>query len=312
MWARARSSDLARSCRARRLTDHCFRLLASEDAAADAAARIETPMEEIGAATALIEIDEDAGVWELCAYATDETRQAVAGILRDALPGLAFTEEVLPDEDWVARSLEGLRAVAAGGFVVHGTHEREAARKARSPIRIDAGQAFGTGHHETTAGCLVAIDHVLRSSRPRSALDLGTGSGVLAIGIARRAKIEVLATDIDPVAVRIARRNARLNGASTLVRCATAAGLDHPVIAAGAPFDLVVANILARPLVDLAPTLHRAVAARGRLILSGLLSRQARAVLAAYRAQGLVPERRIEREGWATLVLRRAPVKAVS
>ena len=154
-------------------------------------------------------------------------------------------------------------------------------------IEIEAGQAFGTGHHGTTAACLVEIDRVARQRPIRNALDLGTGSGVLAIAIAKAAKARVVASDIDPLAAKIANENARLNGVGRLVTTIAAAGLGRNAIRARGPFDLIVANILAGPLVALAPSIRRSLAPGGTLILSGLLPEQRRRIVAAYRGQGL-------------------------
>ena len=215
----------------------------------------------------------------------------------------AFTVKVLPDEDWVAKSLEGLKPVRAGRFLVHGSHDRERIRPNDLAIEIEAGQAFGTGHHGTTTGCLIEIDRLARSRPIRNALDVGTGTGVLAIGIAERAKTPVLASDIDPVAVAVAQENIRLNGVSAFVRTVVAGTLDKAEFRAAAPFDLIVANILAGPLVALAPSMTRLVAPGGTIILSGLLSAQKRQVVAAYRSLGLRLVRATIIEDWATLVL---------
>ena len=171
-------------------------------------------------------------------------------------------------------------------------------------MEIDAGLAFGSGHHGTTAGCLYAIDRVLRRSVPRRTLDIGTGSGVLAIAIAKRTRRPVVAVDIDPVAVDVATDNARLNGVAPLVRTWCGDGVDARGVRSG-PFDLIVANVLANPLVAMASDISRALAPGGSVILSGILDRQARRVEAAYRARGLVPRARHAREGWTTLTLAR-------
>lgn len=213
--------------------------------------------------------------------------------------------EILPDTDWVLRALEGLSPVAAGRFLVHGAHDRAAPARGRIRIEIDAGLAFGTGHHGTTAGCLDMLTSLVAARKPRRVLDLGTGSGVLAIGVAKLARVPVLATDIDPVATRVARANARLNEVSGLVDCATAPGLSHPVFAARGPFDLIVANILARPLMRLAPLMARIVTPGGTVVLSGILAAQRRQVIAAYAAQRFRHLRTLEREGWVTLLLKR-------
>jgi len=211
----------------------------------------------------------------------------------------------LPDIDWVAKSLEGLKPVRAGPFLVHGSHDRDERRPGDLAIEIEAGLAFGTGHHGTTSGCLEMIADVVALERPRNALDLGAGSAVLAIAIAKRARIPVLATDIDPVAVTVAEQNVQLNGVANLVETAVATGFDDSAFAAWKPFDLIVANILARPLMDLAPTMAHHISARGSAILSGILATQRDAVLSAYEAQSFRHVRTLEREGWVTLHLKR-------
>ena len=217
----------------------------------------------------------------------------------------AFTLAPLPDEDWVAKSLEGLKPVRAGRFVVHGSHDRDKVRPGEIAIEIEAGEAFGTGHHGTTAGCLAEIDRLCSTKDYKSILDLGTGTGVLAIAIAKAFGKAVLATDIDPIATRVAQENAVLNGVGDLIEAATAEGFDDPVIAAHAPFDLVVANILAGPLIALAPAVARHLATDASVVLSGLLVEQGRAVTAAYEAEGLRLVRSGEMDGWLTLTLQR-------
>lgn len=211
--------------------------------------------------------------------------------------------EIDPAINWVARSLEGLKPVQAGGFYIHGSHDGEPAPEGLLPILIDAAEAFGTGHHETTTGCLEAIDNLLREQSPRRIIDVGTGTGVLAIALAKRTGLTVIATDIDPAAVRTAEANAKLNGVAETVLAVEATGLDHREIEAHAPYDLIVANILAGPLVDLAPAMGR-MAARGcSIILSGLLETQAALVTAAYERQSIILRQTIVRNGWATLTL---------
>jgi ribosomal protein L11 methyltransferase len=226
------------------------------------------------------------------------SRLAVAMLGRDAG---SFALAKLADADWVARSLEGLSPVRVGRFLVHGGHDRAARRRNDLAIEIEAGQAFGTGHHGTTAGCLAAIDRLAKTRSIRGALDVGTGSGILAIAVAKRCKVPVLASDIDPLAVRIAAENARQNGVGPLVRAIRADGVAGRAFGMRGRFDLIVANILARPLVALAPAIRRRLARRGTVILSGLLVGQQNRVAAAYRAQGLRLTRADEREGWVTL-----------
>lgn len=250
--------------------------------------------------------DEASGEWlfeATCARPPD--LDAFATLARDVLGGeVAFTVESLdPEINWVARALEGLAPVRAGRFYVHGSHETAPPPHGLTAMRIDAALAFGTGHHATTTGCLEAIDMVLRRRRPRAPIDLGTGTGVLAIAIARRLRIPVIATDIDPVAVETARRNARDNGVGRLIVPIEAKGLDHRAIAQGAPYDLIAANILAAPLVALAPSMGRAAAPGASIVLSGLLAHQAARIVNAYARQGMVLVKRLQRREWATLLL---------
>lgn len=212
-------------------------------------------------------------------------------------------ETIDPDVNWVAKSLEGLQPVIAGGFFVHGSHETAPAPAGLIPIRIDAAEAFGTGHHETTTGCLEAIERVLKRRKPRTMLDVGTGTGVLAIALAKRTRLPVTASDIDPVAVRTTAANARDNGVGKLVLPVQAAGLEHRLIANGGPYDLIVANILAGPLVALAPSMGRAAERGATIILSGILLQQASRVMAAYARQSMVLRQKITRKDWATLIL---------
>jgi ribosomal protein L11 methyltransferase len=208
-------------------------------------------------------------------------------------------------KDWVAAAFEGLKPVEAGRFLVHGAHDRAARRPNLIAIEIEAALAFGTGHHGTTHGCLLALDALLKRGRPRRVVDVGTGTGVLAIAAARRLHRPVAAGDIDRVAVETARANAIANGAGLYVRPVVAAGLGHPALAAGASYDLIMANILARPLRRMAPSLAQAASADALLILSGLLGPDVPGVLASYRAVGFHLMNRRDRDGWATLVLRR-------
>lgn len=271
--------------------------------------RLVTALDEDAALTGLAvdAVEESPGGWRVTLYMQDAPDPSLVkaldamtrGLFGERSPG--FTIAALPDADWVAKSLEGLKPVRAGRFLVHGGHDRDKAAPNDIAIEIEAGEAFGTGHHGTTSGCLLAIEHTVRTRTVRNALDIGTGSGVLAIAIARLAHCPVLASDIDPVATRVAAANVRLNGAHPSVRVVTAAGIDAHVFAVNGPYDLVVANILAGPLVALAPSIRRAVAPGGTVILSGLTTTQRVRVAAAYRAMGLRLARVAEREEWITL-----------
>lgn len=260
-------------------------------------------------AVTTMEIDEARDIWETSLYTSrddeDEGRAAFARALEPEYAAIAIEREVLPDVDWVSKSLEGLKPVRAGRFLVHGSHDRDRARVNDVAIEIDAGQAFGTGHHGTTAGCLEMLDWVLRSRKVANVLDVGTGSGVLAIAARKIQAVPVLATDIDPVAVRVARENAAKNGVAGGLRFETAPGFHHGAFRRNGPFDLIIANILARPLMKMAPDLTRHLAPGGTVILSGILASQRHKVLAAYNGQRLAHRRTIWRNGWVTIVLTR-------
>ena len=212
----------------------------------------------------------------------------------------------VPDEDWTAKVQRDLAPVRAGRFVVHGSHDTQRVRPARWALEIDAGEAFGTAHHATTCGCLEAIDRLALQRNFSAIADIGCGTGVLAIAAAKAwPHAQVTAGDNDPIATAIASGNARRNGVGARVRTVTAAGLAHPTLRAGAPYDLLLANILAPPLIALAPDFARALAPRGVLILSGLLAVQAREVFGAYRSRGLRKTASLVRGEWATLILSR-------
>ena len=256
-------------------------------------------------AISMTEADEARDLWFVQAlYEAEPSPADIAQALQFAgAEGVDVTIGLLPDIDWVRESLAGLAPVLAGRLFVHGSHDRSARPVGQISLEIDAGLAFGTGHHHTTRGCLLALQDVLKRRHPRTILDVGCGSGVLAIAAARLARVPAIASDIDPEAVSVARINTQINGVGSLVHCVEAAGVHHEQIRGARPFDLVFANILAGPLIALAPDLARSVSARGSLILAGLTSEQARAVLAAYRAQGMILAARRDLEGWAILTL---------
>ena len=269
---------------------------------------LEAEFEDDGFPLAISEIDEAAGLDEVSLYvdATEEgdARRRLDREAQHLGVEIRVEREDLDDVDWVAKSLEGLKPVRAGRFLVHGAHDRDKAGPQDIAIEIEAGLAFGTGHHGTTAGCLEMLARVVGEEQPRNALDLGTGSAVLAIALARLVRIPVLATDIDPVATEVAAGNVRLNEVEAWVETATAAGFDDPVFARRGPFDLIVANILAGPLIELAPQMMRHLAASGSLVLSGILDRQHDAVVAAYAAESFRHVRSTHLEGWTTIHLK--------
>ncbi|HSZ94912.1 MAG TPA: 50S ribosomal protein L11 methyltransferase, partial [Bradyrhizobium sp.] len=214
--------------------------------------------------------------------------------------------DVVEAKDWVKATLEDLIPVHAGRFIVHGQHDRAKVPPNKLGIEIEAALAFGTGHHGTTRGCLMLLGHVLKAHRPRRVLDLGTGTGVLAIAAAKALHDQVLASDIDMLSVKVAAENARLNGVGPLVEVTWGSGFSAPRLRQRRPFDLVLANILANPLRQMATAMSAHLAGGARVILSGLLSAQAPSVIAAYRARGLVLEREIRIDGWSSLLLHKA------
>ncbi len=271
-------------------------------AEAAAAALDADPLLE-GSTYSILEEDEAAGVWRIDAFSTGAKE---AERLRDRLAGqggLSVSTEVLADADWLALALSGLPPVRAGRFFVYGAHDRGRRPANTVNLRIEAGAAFGTGHHGTTVGCLYAYDALLKRGRFPRVLDVGAGTGVLAIAAAKTRSAVAVGTDIDPVSVRIGRENARLN--QVRARFVLADGLAHRQVASSAPYDLVFANILARPLVALSADIRAALRPGGLAILSGLLRTQERYVRAAYLARGFRLLHRHHRDAWATLVLRR-------
>jgi ribosomal protein L11 methyltransferase len=252
------------------------------------------------------------GRWDVTlhfAQAPDQAllRAQVADVAGEAVAS-SMVFDTIAAKDWVKASLEDLVPVPAGRFVVHGQHDRARVPPNKLGIEIEAALAFGTGHHGTTRGCLLLLDHVLKTHRPAQGLarvlDLGTGTGVLAIAATKARKQPILASDIDPPSVRVARENAGLNKVGRLVRVVRATGFAAPDFARHGPFDLVLANILANPLRQLAGPMSAHLAPSAQVILSGLLTPQARSVIAAYRGRGLVPLRHIRIEGWSSLLLR--------
>lgn len=257
-------------------------------------------------ASAAFEERSDPALWRVDIYPQEEHSHAVLlqelgdaanSLIRSALP---------EDIDWVLEGLKDLAPVSVGRYFVHGDHDRDKVRAHHHAIQIDANQAFGTGHHGTTAGCLEAIDWVTKRHRFETMLDLGTGSGVLAVALAKATGRTVLATDIDAISVKIACANVALNGVAPRVRCEKAAGFHHPIFLEMGPFGLVVANILAGPLRALAHPMRHHLAPNATIILSGLLIHQEAAVLSAYRAQGARLVKAIHKDGWVTLILVRS------
>ena len=281
---------------------------ASEAVAAILAEALEDAVEPEAAVVG--RTNEAGGVWTVEAYYIHRPdADRLGGLIRTAAArhGLApppVRIQPVEDRDWVRESHDSLHPISAGRFMLYGSHDRDRYSPGKVNLEIDAGRAFGSGHHATTLGCLLALDRISKTFRPRTVFDLGCGSGVLAISAAKRIGTAVLAVDTDPVATGVTKRNAVMNAAAPLIRPVTASGLGHKAIRDRAPFDLVLANILAGPLIGLAPGLSRIVAPGGHVVLSGLLRRQEARVFAAYRIQGFVMENRIRIGEWPTLILR--------
>ena len=273
-------------------------------AAAEAAAEaIDADVMLEGATYSILEEDEDRGVWRIDAFpTTEEESEGIQARLAEH-PEVTVHVEVLADADWLAMSLSGLPPVRAGRFFVYGAHDQGQVPPNAVALKIDAGAAFGTGHHGTTVGCLVAYDELLKRERFERVLDVGCGTGVLAIAAARTGSRVAVGTDIDKPSVRIANENAKLNQARASF--VYASGLNDRKVRDHGPYDLVFANILAPPLVALSQDIKLALRIGGVAILSGLLRTQERRVTAAYLSKGFRLERRIHRDAWSALVLRR-------
>lgn len=244
--------------------------------------------------------------WRLDAYAeTEQAAQACESLILEVAPDLNPVVEALPDRDWVTLSLEGLPPVEAGRFRVTGSHALAQSAGGKTSILIEAGPAFGTGHHGTTLGCLLGLEYVLSKRTPKTVLDVGTGSGVLALAALKRGTQRALGTEIDAQSVIVAMENAAKNKVGKRFRASRTAGGLTAEIYAQAPYDLLFANILSRPLIRLAPKLVPLIAPQGHIILSGLLTRQEPLVRAAYAHRGLQLVQRFRRDGWSTLVFQR-------
>jgi ribosomal protein L11 methyltransferase len=259
--------------------------------------------------TACAAFEDDGGQWHMAIHFRDQPDEAnlraQVGLAAGDRAAAALTLERVAPADWVKESLAGLAPVRAGRFIVHGAHDRSQVRPNDIGIEIEAALAFGTGHHGTTHGCLLALDDLTKRRRARRVLDVGTGSGVLAIAAAKILHTRVAASDIDAIAVQAARANGRLNRVGHLLTLVRAAGANVRAVTSGKPYDLIFANILLGPLTRMAVPIRRLAAPGAHVVLSGLLPAHANAVLAIYRAQDFVLERRIPLDGWVTLVLKR-------
>ena len=252
----------------------------------------------------VFEIEDGTGLWEVGGYFAEEPDQTALLLLSTAMGAQPFAVSEVPDKDWVAHVRRELAPVRAGRFFVYGAHDADQVPQGSEPLLIEAAMAFGTGHHGTTYGCLKALDRLVdQGFEGVNVADIGCGTAVLAMAAARVWAQPVIASDIDEVAVDVARSNVVANGLSDLVTCVEAAGFDHDDIKAKSPFDLVFANILKGPLIALAPEMSVQVRAGGYAILSGILNEQADDVLSVYAQSGFNLAHRDETVDWTTLTL---------
>lgn len=265
-------------------------------------------LDDLSVAIAAFEIV-PGGDWRLEAYAIEEPESATVAerltlaAVAYGLPQPKFEIEALPQTDWLAENRRSFPAQTIGRFFIHGSHFEGPPPSGAIPLLLDAATAFGSGEHETTRGCLIAIDRIGKQRRPKKPLDVGCGSGILALAMAKRYRRKVIASDLDRESVRVARENMHLNREKAWVRVEHGAGYRLPIIGRNKPYDLIVANILAKPLCQLAKDLKRHLSKDGTVILSGLLQAQETLVLSAHRRQGLRLVNRQRRKGWSTLVL---------
>ena len=276
----------------------------------DAANALATAVEKMNPApigVGVFEIEDDSGLWEVGTYFLDPPSEVLLDVLALAYGARPFAVSELPDIDWVAKVRRELSPVEAGRFFVFGSHDADRVPPGRVALQIEATVAFGTGHHGTTLGCLRAFDRLLDAGfMPRRVADIGCGTAVLAMAAAAvLPDALVIASDIDQVAVDVAVANVAINTMQGRVECLEAAGFAHPRLHEAAPYDLVFANILKGPLVELAPAMAAHVAQNGLVILSGLLVVQAEAITAAYVAAGFSAQDREDLGEWSALVMRR-------
>ena len=289
------------------MTDYFYSITSSQLRILVLANKLEIEFDEDGFAISHFEVDETADIWSISLYPNDVDdktfRERIMGCVAPLLPDEVLSREKLPEVDWVLKSLDSLQPVEAGGFVVHGNHNKDTINRALTPIEINAGLAFGTGHHGTTAGCLDILSKYVSQWDLASVLDIGTGSGVLAIALAKLLPCTVHASDLDPMSITVTLGNAAINDVANQLIVFEASGCDHRIIRDHGAFDLIVANILAGPLIELAPSISATCKKEGHIILSGLLVDQGENVIAAYVDCNCTLVEQYQRDGWLTLVL---------
>ncbi|CUK12298.1 Ribosomal protein L11 methyltransferase [Ruegeria denitrificans] len=252
----------------------------------------------------VFEVEDGSGLWEVGGYFTEAPDETALAVLAAAFEAKPFVVSELPETDWVAHVRRELAPVEAGRFFVYGSHDADKLPEGRIPLLIEAAMAFGTGHHGTTLGCLKALDHLLDDGFSASKVaDIGCGTAVLAMAAARVWDGDIIASDIDQVAVDVADANLKANEMGGRVHCVEAAGFDHPDLKSHAPYDLIFANILKGPLVALSPEIGANLRTGGYAILSGILNEQADDVISVYRQNGFNLMKRDEIGEWSTLIL---------
>ena len=280
-----------------------FTTLANKDAAEELGEALEDLQTE-PYGVGVFEIEDGSGMWEVAGYFLDMPDDVALALLAAAHGAKPFVVSELPDTDWVAKVRRELVPVHAGRFYVYGSHDADTVPEGAEPLLIEAAMAFGTGHHGTTQGCLKALDRLIEAKVTcQNVVDIGCGTAVLAMAAARFWSETVLASDIDQVAVDVAEANVSANGLDGRVRCLEATGFEHAELHDSAPFDLVFANILKQPLIDLAPDMAKHMAPNGFAILSGILNEQADEVMAVYAQNGINLWHREEIGDWTTLTL---------
>lgn len=275
----------------------------------DAAEKLGEAMERLApepTGVGVFEVEDGSGLWEIGGYFIEAPDETALALLAAAFGAKPFAISELPETDWVAHVKRELAPVEAGRFFVYGSHDADKVPEGSKPLLIEAAMAFGTGHHGTTLGCLRALDRLATDGFVgKSVADIGCGTAVLAMGAASLWPDTVIASDIDPVAVDVAQANVSANDLDGKVRCVEATGFDHPELAAAAPFDLVFANILKGPLIDLAPAMTEAMQGGGYAILSGILNEQADEVIDVYAQVGNNLVHREEIGEWTSLTLQK-------
>ena len=284
----------------------CFRAEIEKSAALKLQSVFEDAFEEDGFPVSSFEDLDNPVNWEIAVYCdttlAEETHARMEKLASEHDVNVNFKREDIPDIDWVAETLRDLTSVRAGRFIVHGSHEMNEPKPHEIAVHVNAGLAFGTGHHGTTAGCLDMLSRVIKRKKFYNVLDLGTGSGILAIAAAKAMPCFVMATDIDPVATETAKYNCKQNGVQAHIECLTSVGFTNVRMHQQAPFDLIIANILSKPLKQMALDIVAHTAPGGTVILSGLLPHQRTPIIASFRLQGLHLEYSYIRDGWLVVV----------